>query len=161
MVVTTGIPFMLHDNTGSLLGAHFVDLYDRMNLHVSCRRRDPDGAALYEVHDMHLMDRDTPVAVLEYGAAGALGNISFIGPDSLRTQTMAAFLVEVGGYANAINLFPLIPLRSASKHSRCVTANHRSRHRKFIGSDGHEYSWSWRTSTNPADEDLEWSVSIF
>jgi hypothetical protein len=47
-MVKTGIPFILHDNTGSLSGSHFVDLYDRMNLRVSCRRRDPDGAALYE-----------------------------------------------------------------------------------------------------------------
>jgi hypothetical protein len=33
----------------------------------------------------------------------------------------------------------------------------RPRHRKFTASDGREYSWSWRTSTQ---EDLEWSVSI-
>ncbi|KAI0279949.1 hypothetical protein BGY98DRAFT_915279 [Russula aff. rugulosa BPL654] len=126
-MVKTGIPFMLHDNTGSLLASNFVDLYDRMILRVACRRRDPDGAAVYEVYNMLSIHHDIPVAFLEYGAAGALGDISLIGPGgSLRTQTMATFLVEVGG----------------------------PRHRKFIASDGHEYSWSWRTST---EEDLEWS----
>jgi hypothetical protein len=109
-MVKTGIPFMLHDNSGPLSGANFVDLYGRMSLYVSCRRRDPDGAMLYEVHDMQFIDHDVPVAILEYGAGGALGNISFIGPDSLlRTHTMAAFLVEVGGYANAINAIPPHP----------------------------------------------------
>jgi hypothetical protein len=111
-MVKTGIPFMLHDNTDSLLEPDFIDLYGRMNLHVSCMRRDPNGAALYEVYNM-LLSHDIPVAVFEYGTAGALGNISLIGPGgSLRTQTMAAFLVEVGGYANAISPFPPHPLRS-------------------------------------------------
>ncbi|KAN0109767.1 hypothetical protein V8E52_009014 [Russula decolorans] len=126
-MVKTGIPFMLHDSTGSLLESNFIELYDRMNLRVSCLSRDPNGAALYEVYNMLSRYHNIPVAVFEYGAAGALGNISLTGPGgSLRTQTMAAFLVEVGG----------------------------PHHRKFIASDGHEYSWSWRTST---DEDLEWS----
>lgn len=109
-MLKTGIPFMLHDNTGSLLAANFVDLYDRMNMRVACRRRDPDGAALYEVHNMLSIHRDIPVAVFEYGAAGALGNISLIGPGgSLRTQTMATFLVEVGGYVSVIRAFPPHP----------------------------------------------------
>jgi len=97
-MVKTGIPFMLHDKTGSLLGSDFVDLYDRMNLRVFCRRRDPDGTALYEVYNMLSRHQDIPVASFEYGVAGVLGNISLIGPGgSIRTQTMAAFLVEVGG----------------------------------------------------------------
>lgn len=109
-MVKTGIPFMLHDNTGSLLASNFVDLYDRMILRVACKRRDPDGAAVYEVYNMLSIHRDIPVAFLEYGAAGALGDISLIGPGgSLRTQKMATFLVEVGGYANAITPFPSHP----------------------------------------------------
>jgi hypothetical protein len=159
-MVKTGIPFMLHDNTGSLLASNFVDLYDRMILRVTCRRRDPDGAAVYEVYNMLSIHRDIPVAFLEYGAAGALGDISLIGPGgSPRTHPMATFLVEVGGYANAIRPFPSSPYPpfASYKRSRRVSANHRPRHRKFIASDGHEYSWSWRTST---DEDLEWTVSI-
>jgi hypothetical protein len=109
-MVKTGIPFMLHDSTGSLLASNFVDVYDRMILRVACRRRDPDGAAVYEVYNMLSIHRDIPLAFLEYGAAGALGDISLIGPgSSLRTQTMATFLVEVGGYANVINAFPSHP----------------------------------------------------
>ena len=109
-MVKTGIPFMLHDNTGSLLASNFVDLYDRMILRVACRRRDPDGAAVYEVYNMLSIHHDIPVAFFEYGAAGALGDISLIGPGgSLRTQTMATFLVEVGGYANAISPFRAFP----------------------------------------------------
>jgi len=97
-MVKTGIPFMLHDSTGSLLESNFIELYDRMNLRVSCLSRDPNGAALYEVYNMLSRYHNIPVAVFEYGAAGALGNISLTGPGgSLRTQTMAAFLVEVGG----------------------------------------------------------------
>jgi hypothetical protein len=114
-MVKTGIPFMLHEHTSVLLGSEFVDLYERMYLRVFCRRRDPDGVALYEVHDRHLKDSDIPAAIFEYGAAGALGSISFIGPDSgsLRTHTMAAFLVEVRGYANTISPFPPHPHTSA------------------------------------------------
>ena len=110
---------MLHDSTGSLLASNFFDLYDRIKLRVALRRRDPDGAALYEVYNMLLRYHDIPVAVFEYGAAGALGNISLIGPEgSLQTQTMAAFLVEVGGYANAITLPPSPPLLlHASAHA--------------------------------------------
>jgi hypothetical protein len=158
-MVKTGIPFMLHDTTFSPSESSFVDLYDRMNLHVYCRRRDPDGAVLYEVNNMLSKYFDIPVAVFEYGAGGALGNISLMGPGgSLQTQTVAAFLVEVGGYA--IGSFPPHPFRSfclqalmpcSAKHRPCA------RHRKFIASDGHEYIWSWRTST---EEDLEWSVNI-
>jgi hypothetical protein len=108
-MVKTGIPFMLHDSTGSLLESNFVDLYDRMNLRVYSSR-DPNGAALYKVYNMLSRHHDIPVAVFEYGAAGALGNISLLGPGgSLRTQTMATFLVEVGGYANAISPFPPHP----------------------------------------------------
>ena len=109
-MVKTGIPFMLHDSTGSLLESNFVELYDRMNLRVSCLSRDPNGAALFEVYNMLSRYHNIPVAVFEYGAAGALGDISLISPGgSLRTQTMAAFLVEVGGYANAISPFPSHP----------------------------------------------------
>ncbi|KAI9508596.1 hypothetical protein F5148DRAFT_979547 [Russula earlei] len=126
-MVKTGLPFMLEDKSGSLSGSDFVDLYDRMFLRVRCTR-GPDGASRYRVYDMFAW-HDIPVATLEYGAAGTLGNITIIGPGALsRTQPMAAFLVEVGG----------------------------ARHRKFIASDGQEYSWSWRTNTH---EDLEWSCT--
>jgi len=121
-MVVTGIPFMLHDNTGSLLASNFVELYERMSLRVACRRRDSDGAALYEVYNMLSIRRDIPVATFEYAAAGALGNISFIGTEegSSRTQAIAAFLVEAGGYANAISPFPphpLPPLLHTSAHT--------------------------------------------
>jgi len=125
---------MLEDRSGSLSGSNFVDLYNRMALQLRCTRRDPDGASQYKVYDISLIGMplvtvmDPPEVTLEYGAAGALGNITIIKPGgSSRTQTMASFLVEVGGS---------------------------TRHRKFIASDGQEYSWSWRTNTR---ENLEWS----
>jgi hypothetical protein len=97
-MVKTGIPFMLEDRSGSLSGSEFVDLYDRMRLCVHCMRRDPDGASQYGIYNFFSTQNDVPVATLEYGAAGALGNITTIGPGgSSRTQTMAAFLVEAGG----------------------------------------------------------------
>ena len=52
--------------------------------------------------------------------------------------------------------FPLSFLFHKSAHAMFLRI-HRPRHRKFTASDGREYSWSWRTSTQ---EDLEWSVSI-
>lgn len=133
-MVKTGIPFMLHDSTGSLLGSNFVDLYDRMNLRVF-GSRNPNGAALYEVYNMLSRHRDIPVAVLTYGAAGALGDISLIGPGgSLRTQTMAAFLVEVRGYANAISPFPPHPP---------PLLLHTSAHAVFLQSIDHATGNSW------------------
>jgi len=128
-MVKTGIPFMLEDRSGSLSSSTFTDLYGRMSLLLRCTRRDPDGASQYAIYNLDSTQRDMPVATLEYGAAGALGNITTIGPGgSPQTQPMAAFLVEVGGRS--------------------------PRHRKFIASDGKEYSWFWRMNT---DEDLEWS----
>ncbi|KAF8467991.1 hypothetical protein DFH94DRAFT_638665 [Russula ochroleuca] len=126
-MVKTGIPFMLNDRTGSLSGSEFVDLYDRIYLRVCCTHRDSNGASEYGMYNMLARHHEIPVATFQYGAGGALGNITFISSEgSMRTQAMAAFLVEVGG----------------------------PRHRKFTASDGREYSWSWRTSTQ---EDLEWS----
>jgi hypothetical protein len=104
-MMKTGIPFMLHDNTGSLLGSDFVDIYERMNLRVFCRLHNSNGAALYEVYNMLSRHHDIPVAVFEYGAAGALGNISITDTEG-PLQTMASFLVEVGGYASAISSPP-------------------------------------------------------
>jgi hypothetical protein len=102
-MVKTGIPFMLEDRSGSLLGSEFVDLYDRMYLRVRCTRRDTDGASQYGVYNLFSTQPDIPAVTLEYGAAGALGNVTTISPGgSSRTQTMAAFLVEVGGCANAL-----------------------------------------------------------
>ncbi|KAH9993526.1 hypothetical protein BJV77DRAFT_961784 [Russula vinacea] len=130
-MVKTGIPFMLNDRTGSLSGSEFVDLYDRIYLRVCCTHRDPNGASHYGMYNMLARHHEIPVVTFEYGAGGALGNITFISSEgSMRTQAMAAFLVEVGG----------------------------PRHRKFTASDGREYSWSWRTSTQ---EDLEWSRAVF
>jgi hypothetical protein len=99
---------MLEDKSGSLSGSSFVDLYERMCLLLRCTRRDPDGASQYRVYDVTFEQpilapeatQFLPEATLEYGAAGALGNITIIEPGgSSRTQTMSSFLVEVGGYA--------------------------------------------------------------
>lgn len=102
-MVKTGIPFMLEDRSGSLSGSEFVDLYDRMHLRVRCTRRDADGASQYGVYNIFSTLPDIPVATLEYGAAGALGNVTTIGPGgSSQTQNMAAFLVEIGGCVNVL-----------------------------------------------------------
>jgi hypothetical protein len=102
-MVKTGIPFMLEDRSGSLSSSTFTDLYGRMSLLLRCTRRDPDGASQYAIYNLDSTQRDMPVATLEYGAAGALGDITTIGPGgSPQTQPMAAFLVEVGGYATVL-----------------------------------------------------------
>jgi len=117
-MVNTGVPFMLHDRTGSLSGSSFNDVHDRISLHVRCTHRDPDGTSRYGVYDVRV-SFDIPVATFDYGAGGTLGNITTFGSgNSLRTQAIDAFLVEVGG----------------------------PRHRRFTAPDGHKYSWSWRTS---------------
>jgi len=95
-MVKTGIPFMLEEKPGFLSGSEFIDLYDRMHLYIRCTRRDHDGASQYGIYNT--AGNGSPAVTLEYGTAGALGNITTIGPQgSSRTQTMAAFLVEVGG----------------------------------------------------------------
>lgn len=97
-MVKTGIPFMLNDRTGSLSGSEFVDLYDRIYLRVCCTHRDSNGASEYGMYNMLARHHEIPVATFQYGAGGALGNITFISSEgSMRTQAMAAFLVEVGG----------------------------------------------------------------
>jgi hypothetical protein len=158
-MVNTGVPFMLYDRTGSLSGSEFNDVHDRISLHVRCMLRDPDGTSQYGVYNPQL-NFDMPVVTFEYGAGGALGNITMFGSGgSLRTQAISAFLVEAGGYvdANANSPRPLLFFLHTSTHAMFLPT-HRPRHRKFTASDGHRYSWSWRTSN---DKDLEWSVSIF
>jgi hypothetical protein len=158
-MVKTGIPFMLEDKTGSLSNSNFVDLYGRMSLLLRCTSRDTDGASQYSIYNLNLMRHDMPVATLEYGAAGALGDITTIGPGgSPQTQPMAAFLVEVGGYATSLPSSYSLALNTCAHTARsCFCEKSRSsRHRKFIASDGNEYSWIWRMNT---DEGLEWSVS--
>jgi len=113
-MVKTGIPFMLEDRSGSLSGSEFVDLYDRMHLRVRRTHHDADGASQYGVYNMFSTQPDIPVVTLEYGATGALGNITTIGPGgSSRTKMMVAFLVEVGGCANA---------QLCARHSPCSEA---------------------------------------
>jgi len=102
-MVKTGIPFMLEDETGSLSNSNFIDFYGRMSLFLCCTSRDTDGASQHAIYNLNLMRHDMPVVTLEYGAAGALGDIITIGPGgSPQTQPMTAFLVEVGGYATAL-----------------------------------------------------------
>ena len=160
-MVKLGIPYMLYDRTGSLSGSEFVDSQlGRLSFRVRCTRRDPDGTTQYGVYNLLAGHYDAPVATFDYGAGGALGNITTIGSGgSLRTQAIAAFLVEAGGYvdANASSPRPPSLFFHTSTHAMFLRT-HRPRHRKFTASDGHEYSWSWRTSN---DKDLEWSVSIF
>ena len=104
-MVTTGVPLMFDDRTGSLSGSEFVELHDRIYLRVRCTRRDPDGASQYGVYNMRSRHDEIPVATFGYGAGGTLGNVTMIGAGgSLRTQAIAAFLVEVGGYVNTIPL---------------------------------------------------------
>jgi hypothetical protein len=157
-MVNTGVPLMLHEKTGPVFGSEFDDVYDRINLHVYCTHRDPDGASQYRVYGARA-NFDIPVATFEFGAGGTLGNITFDSGGSLRTQAIDAFLVEVGGYVDANANAPCPPslFLHTSTHAMFLLT-HRPRHRRFTASDGHKYSWSWRTSD---DRELEWSVSIF
>lgn len=157
-MVKTGIPFMFDDKTGSLSDSSFVDYYGRMSLLLRCTSRDTDGASQYVIYNSNVMRHDMPVATLEYGAAGALGDITTIGPGgSPQTQPMTSFLVEVGGYATALPSSYALALSTCAHARSCFCEKSRSsRHRKFIASDGKEYSWIWRMHTA---EDLEWTVS--
>ncbi|KAH9973945.1 hypothetical protein BJV74DRAFT_782611 [Russula compacta] len=140
-MVKTGIPFMLEDRSGSLSGSEFVDLYDRMHLRLRCTRRDPDGASQYGVYNMFSW-HDIPVATLEYGAAGALGSITTIGPGGSSEGTPQP------------RTAPFVLFARTRSCNVSTSTNGSPRHRKFTASDGQEYAWSWRTNTR---EDLEWS----
>ena len=85
---------MLNEKTGS--PTEFADLYDRMYMTVS--RRDRDGGSQYAVYSIHSRESGKPAATFDFGAGGALGNITITDfGGSSRIQTIAAFLVEVGG----------------------------------------------------------------
>jgi hypothetical protein len=120
-MVKTGIPFMLEDKSGSLSSSNFTDLYGRMSLLLRCTRRDPNGASQYAIHNLDSTQRDMPVATLEYGAAGALGEITTIGiGGSPQTRPMAAFLVEVGGYATVLPSSYSLALNSGVHIRSCL-----------------------------------------
>ena len=83
------LPYYFEDRTGDYAGSDFDEAYDRLFLHVA--RPSPTHPALDAETTLLIYDtgrrsssrrpqhtRAEPAAVLEFGAAGALGAISFV-----------------------------------------------------------------------------------
>ncbi|KIJ18552.1 hypothetical protein PAXINDRAFT_128751 [Paxillus involutus ATCC 200175] len=118
MTTNYGMPFFLEDKTGRLTGSDFVDINDRLRLRLRCTAQEPTHTA-YMVHDVtHGNNASNPLIALAYGPDNSLGTIT-IGPGG--PKAMKQYLVK------------LTPLGS-------------SKTRKFLGSDGQEYRWSWRST---------------
>ncbi|KAI9571190.1 hypothetical protein HD554DRAFT_2017535 [Boletus coccyginus] len=112
-----GMPYLLEDKTGKLSGSDFVDMNDRLRLCVRCTAQAPTHTA-YMIHNAtHGHDSSNPLIALAFGANNSLGTITI---RSGAPVPMDQYLAK------------LSPLGS-------------SRTRKFIGSDGQEYRWSWRS----------------
>ncbi|KAJ8597445.1 hypothetical protein M405DRAFT_453827 [Rhizopogon salebrosus TDB-379] len=116
-----GMPFLLEDKTGKLTGSDFVDINDRLRLALRCTARGPTNTA-YMIYDRTYTTDSVrrPLAVLDFGSNNSLGTITF---GSGAQMLMSEFLVDS-------------PAPGSTKT------------RKFVGSDGHVYRWSWRSANS-------------
>ncbi|KAF8989822.1 hypothetical protein BDQ17DRAFT_1372706 [Cyathus striatus] len=119
------LPFIFEDRTGHNTGSDFDDMYDRMFYHIS---RQP-GHTTTKIYEMPIrasrhrstlpLDRD-PIVYLEFLPDESLGNVSFMKPPNQATIPMSRYLRKTSLFGSSLS-------------------------RKFMGSDGREYKWSYRT----------------
>ncbi|KAF9241855.1 hypothetical protein BU15DRAFT_44492 [Melanogaster broomeanus] len=118
MATTFGMPYLLEDKTGLLTGSDFVDINDRLRLRLRCTAEAPTHTA-YMIYNMtHANDACNPLIALAFGADNSLGTITI---GSGVSTAMKQYLVKVSALGS-------------------------SKTRKFLGSDGQEYRWSWRST---------------
>ncbi|KAF9442908.1 hypothetical protein P691DRAFT_738486 [Macrolepiota fuliginosa MF-IS2] len=130
------LPYALEDRTGSNTHSDFDDMYDRMFFHIA-RRPGHAATYIYEMpirasrHRSSLPLNREPSAVLEFLPDESLGNVTFVGKGSLPATT-----IPMSRYLRKTSLFGT------------------SLARKFVGSDGREYKWSYQ-----AVGDQQWSCT--
>jgi hypothetical protein len=147
-MATYGLPYFLEDKTGKLTGSEFIDIHDRLRL--SYRRTTEPSAAQTAYMIFNSGRTPYPGAIsnsaliaLAFGSNNDLGTISF---SSRASVPMKKYLVKVssaGRYVNDRLFFRISNLLYTYSA------------RKFVASDGQEYSWSWRTQANQ-----EWTVCV-
>jgi hypothetical protein len=100
------LPFTLEDRTGRVAGSDFDDIYDRIFLRVApaADQRGAPSLLIYKMSQRSSRRRDSlpfrsaPSIVLEFGAGGALGNISFL-------DRKDPILLQMGRYLRKMSLF--------------------------------------------------------
>ncbi|KAK0455633.1 uncharacterized protein EV420DRAFT_1272137 [Desarmillaria tabescens] len=119
------LPYILEDRTGANTGSDFDDIYDRLFFRVA---RSPSQTAtmIYNMHRRASRHRDSlpftqdPIVVLDFLHDESLGTVSFIRPAGRISQAMSKYLRKTSLFASSLS-------------------------RKFTGSDGREYRWSYRS----------------
>ncbi|KAH9887657.1 hypothetical protein C8Q73DRAFT_794661 [Cubamyces lactineus] len=128
-MVNRSLPYFLEDRTGQHTGTDLDEIYDRLFLHVARappnQTRDPSGLTLlmYDTGRRSSSRRHSrpsvrePSVILDFGANGALGTISF--PGSSVSLPMSQYLRKTSMFAGSLS-------------------------RKFTGSNGEDYRWIYR-----------------
>ncbi|KAK7444004.1 hypothetical protein VKT23_015401 [Stygiomarasmius scandens] len=130
------LPYVFEDRTGQLNGSDFDDMYDRLFFRVSRPVPSKPVTMIYDMGRRATRHRDSlpfqrdPIAILEFGPAESLGNITYCTPKSTNVP------IPMNRYLRRTSLFG------------------RSLSRKFTGSDGREYRWSHRTTPGQ-----EWTLT--
>ncbi|KXN92570.1 hypothetical protein AN958_06538 [Leucoagaricus sp. SymC.cos] len=119
------LPYSFEDRTGSNTHSDFDDIYDRMFFHIT-RQPGRSTTYIYEMpirasrHRSSLPLNREPSVLLEFLPDESLGNITFVGKSPYHTMTM-----PMSRYLRKPSLFGSSLMR------------------KFVGSDGREYKWSY------------------
>jgi hypothetical protein len=137
------LPLSLEDRTGLNTASDFDDIYDRVFLHVAAQPGTSSNTVnIYKMSQRGSRRRDAlpfnpttpPAATLSFGPRDSLGTVSF-GTVPANGGGGAAMAMAMGQYLKKTSLFG------------------GSLSRKFVGSDGREYRWNYRSV-----EGQEWTV---
>jgi len=118
----------MEDRFGLYNASDFDDIYDRLFLRVvqSPQHSQKSMSMIYNMgrrssrkHDSRHLDRQ-PAVVLEFGANGTLGNIHYMNPPAALSLTMHQYLRKTTIFGGSLS-------------------------RRFTGSDGEDYRWSYRS----------------
>lgn len=126
MASFVGMPIFLEDATGDLTNCDFVDYYNRMAFNVRCSMRNSECVAYVVSDALASAGRGglaVPVAYLVFGANHALRTVQY-------------------GQRPAVQMEQYL-----------VKAARSSLSRRFPGTDGQEYTWTFQS-----DGDCEWNV---
>ncbi|KIM42626.1 hypothetical protein M413DRAFT_444320 [Hebeloma cylindrosporum] len=128
------LPLTLEDRTSSITNTDFDDMYDRVFFHVE-RQPGRTTTKIYEMNIRASRHRSTlplgrdPIIHLDFQEDESLGTVSFFKPPFTGSIPMARYLKKTSFFGTSLS-------------------------RKFMGSDGREYKWGYRTFTGQ-----EWSCT--
>ena len=135
------LPLSLEDRTGVNTASDFDDIYDRVFLHVATHP-GTSTVNIYKMSQRGSRRRDT----LPFNpTTPAAATLSFGPRDSLGTVSFGSVLAEGGGGGGAA--------MAMGQYLKRTSLFGGSLSRKFIGSDGREYKWNYRSVVGQ-----EWTV---